>query len=244
MVCVLVHGIRLISPTLHCRLIRRLGYWLELSLNQSGASPITSPSATQLGASTSAAPAPSSGPDQTAAPAPPAAGQSETEADSTSGVSHPGGSVLKSLLNAEDTATPGAGAAGSCHSDSVLLASGGESESRDGKTSRDSGFASRAASTASQDTTNLATTSAPSAVANEIQSSSGAETHVTFSANESGAGAGMSATCFPAAPGPALWRPEFPLLPASRGFCLSMQKTLPNFSAVLRRHGISPPRDA
>ena len=34
------------------------------------------------------------------------------------------------------------------------------------------------------------------------------------------------------------WEPEFPLLPASRGFRLSMQKTLPQFTKVLQSCGI------
>lgn len=60
---------------------------------------------------------------------------------------------------------------------------------------------------------------------------------VLLSGEAGGAGAGGAA-----AGGAAdLTPPDFPLIPASRGFCLTLRSSLESFRAALRRHDIAVP---
>ena len=205
-------------------MIRRLFYWLELSA--SNISPITSPtvSATQL-----------------ATAAQPCVNQSKGEhvSDEIAPVSSKSEPSLVSEEHKEAEDSKGA---------SALPSSGATSHASD------SGIASDLTSVSSssahevtgaankdvQDTSTAISAAGPDASNKTSQDASTSSVQGT-SAQGSEASAATpvplphSASSITAV----FWKPEFPLLPGSRGFCLSMQKILPQLTKVLESHGIN-----
>ena len=88
--------------------------------------------------------------------------------------------------------------------------------------------------------TTLSDATAASGAAGSDESYKASKTAATAACHEMDASAPVSPPGASSATTTAVfWKPEFPLLPGSRGFCLSMQKTLPQFSKFLESHGIT-----
>ena len=88
-------------------------------------------------------------------------------------------------------------------------------------------------------TAECSTALSDSTAAHSDESNKASKTAATAACYEIGASAPVSPGASSATTTAVFWKPEFPLLPGSRGFCLSMQKTLPQFSKFLESHGIT-----
>ena len=209
-----------------CRMIRRLRFWLELS--PSNKTPITSPSTSSTRLHSASA-----------------ASLSQSASVLTSGGENKQTEVLKAIGSNSVTETkPKEGKDSSLlQSTSVTTHSSSDSGISSGRSSgasnqeivrEDRLTCESAAADAICGTSNLSATATisqplfPNRGRDVASSSSGAGNELAHSYQ----GASASTTAV-------FWKPEFPLLPASRGFCLSVQKTLPQFTKVLESHGIS-----
>ena len=214
-----------------CRMIRRLRFWLELS--PSNRTPITSPStsSTRLHSASAASLSESqsasvltSGGENKQTEDPRAIGSNSVTAIETKPKEGKGSSLLQSTSATTHSSSDSGISSG--------LTSGASNQEivREDQLTCASAAADAISGTSNQRkiTATISQPLVPNTGKDVASSSSGAENELAHSYQ----GSSASTTAV-------FWKPEFPLLPASRGFCLSMQKTLPQFTKVLESHGIS-----